>query len=161
MILTSSTQKLWPFSRLVPLEIPMFSIETYRKKETALILKCIDQLPQNLARVHYLVRSFDRCHKNFKRFYSSYCFHCFLLFIYCLSFDPTLMEQVLKKCLYQHFEQLPGNFSIFFCTLRNFAKYYLHAKFQTNWTIQTEITEGGWAESTLAGHTNLQNARPV
>ena len=28
-----------------------------------------------------------------------------------------------------------------------FAKYYLHAKFQINWTIQTEITEG--AESAL------------
>ena len=33
----------------------MFPIETYRKKETAVLLKCIDQLPQNLARVHYLV----------------------------------------------------------------------------------------------------------
>ena len=26
--------------------------------------------------------------------------------------------------------------------LRNFTKYYLHARFQINWTIQTEITEG-------------------
>ena len=29
-----------------------------------------------------------------------------------------------------------------FSILRNFTKYYLHAKFQINWTIQTEITEG-------------------
>ena len=36
----------------------MFSIETYRKKQTAVILKRIDQLPQNLARVHNLVGSF-------------------------------------------------------------------------------------------------------
>ena len=35
-----------------------------QKKETAAILKCTDQLPQNLARVHNLVRSFDRSHKN-------------------------------------------------------------------------------------------------
>ena len=41
------------------------------------------------------------------------------------------------------FEQLPGNcFPIFFSISRNFTKYYLHAKFQINWTIQTEITEG-------------------
>ena len=31
----------------------------------------------------------------------------------------------------------------FFLISRIFAKYYLHAKFQINWTIQTEITEGG------------------
>ena len=69
----------------------MFSIETYRKKETAVILKRIDQLLQNLARVHNLVGSFDRSHKNVKIFYSSYCFHCFLLFVYCPSFVPTLI----------------------------------------------------------------------
>ena len=38
------------------------------KKETAVILKRIDQLPQNLARVHNLVGSFDRSHKNFNFF---------------------------------------------------------------------------------------------
>ena len=42
-----------------------------------------------------------------------------------------------------------------FSISRNFAKYYLHAKFQINWTIQTEITEG--AES-VPCHTNLQKA---
>ena len=39
-----------------------------QKKETAVILKRIDQLPQNLARVHNLVGSFDRSHKKFKFF---------------------------------------------------------------------------------------------
>ena len=34
-----------------------------KKKETAVILKRIDQLPQNLARVHNVVGSFDRNHK--------------------------------------------------------------------------------------------------
>ena len=42
----------------------------------------------------------------------------------------------------------------FFSISRNFTKYYLHAKFQINWTIQTEITGG--AESDPPGHTNLQ-----
>ena len=36
-----------------------------QKKETAVILKSIDQLLQNLATVHNLVGSFDRSHKNF------------------------------------------------------------------------------------------------
>ena len=58
------------------------------EKETAVILKCIDQLPQNLARVHYLVGSFDRCHKISNVFYSSYCFHCLLLF-FCSNFDTS------------------------------------------------------------------------
>ena len=61
------------------------------------------------------------------------------------------MEQVIEKCWYQHFEQLPGNFfRIFFSVSRSFTNYYLHAKFQINWTIQTEITEGGGgAESAI------------
>ena len=58
-----------------------------QKKETAVILKRIDQLPQNLARVHKLVGSFDRSHKNFKFFYS-YCFHCF----YCLSIVRLMFQ---------------------------------------------------------------------
>ena len=33
--------------------------------------------------------------------------------------------------------------AIFFSISRTFTKYYLHAKFQINWTIQTEISEGG------------------
>ena len=45
------------------------------EKETAVILKPIDQLSQNLARVHNLVGSFDRRHKNVKFFYSSYYFY--------------------------------------------------------------------------------------
>ena len=36
-----------------------------QKKETAVIPKYIDQLPQNLATVHNLVRSFDENYKNF------------------------------------------------------------------------------------------------
>ena len=61
-----------------------------QKEETAAILKRIDQLPQNLARVRNLVGSFDRSYKNLKFFYYSYCFHCFLLFVYCPPFVPTL-----------------------------------------------------------------------
>ena len=61
-----------------------------QKKETAVILKRIDELPQNLARVHNLVGPFDRSHKKFKFSYSSYCFHCFILFVYCPSFVPNL-----------------------------------------------------------------------
>ena len=60
------------------------------KKETAVILKATDQLPQNLARVHDLVAYFDKIHKHFKFFYSSYCFHCFLLSVVhllCCNFD--------------------------------------------------------------------------
>ena len=55
-----------------------------QKKETAVILKCIDHLPQNLARLHNLVCSLFTNHNNFKFFYS-YCFHCFLLFLCCPS----------------------------------------------------------------------------
>ena len=94
MMMMSFIEKLWPFCQLVLLEFSTFSIETHRKKETAVILKRIDQLPQNLARVHnteYIVESFDKSHKNFKFFYSSYCFHCFLLFVYCPPFVPTLI----------------------------------------------------------------------
>ena len=61
-------------------------------------------------------------------------------------------------------KKLPGNFfRIFFSISRNIAKYYLHAKFQINWTIQTEITEGGGGGQNLPSpcHTNLQKARPV
>ena len=34
-------------------------------------------------------------------------------------------------------------FQIFFSIWRNVTMYYLHAKFQINWTIQKEITEWG------------------
>ena len=64
-----------------------------KKKDTAVILKRIDQLPQNLARVHTLVGSFDRSHKNFTFFNSFYCFHCFLLSIFCSKFDTPLEVQ--------------------------------------------------------------------
>ena len=61
-------------------------------------------------------------------------------FLWMPCFDGTSTQ----KCWYQHFEQLPGNFfRIFFSISRNFAKYYMHAKFQIKWTIQTEITDGG------------------
>ena len=82
MMTTSSIQKLGPFSQLVLQEFSIFSIET------AVILKCIDQLPQNLARIPNLVGSFEKSHKNFKFVYSSYCFHCFLfLSIVCRLFQ--------------------------------------------------------------------------
>ena len=58
----------------------------------------------------------------------------------------VLMERVIEKCWYQQLEQLPGNcFKIFFSISRNFTKYYLYVKFQMNWMIQTESTEGGTA----------------
>ena len=64
-----------------------------QKKETAVILKRIDKLPQTLARVHNLVRSFDR----------SQIFLFFLLFplfsivcllsAFCSNFDTPLEVQ--------------------------------------------------------------------
>ena len=33
-----------------------------------------------------------------------------------------------------------ASFSNFFSISRNYTKFYLHAKIQINWTIQTEIT---------------------
>ena len=68
-----------------------------QEKETAVILKHIDQLPQNLARVYNFVRSFDRSYKKFNVFYCSYNFP--LLFIICLlsafcsNFDTPLEVQ--------------------------------------------------------------------
>ena len=57
---------------------------------------------------------------------------------------PVLMEQVLKNADISILRQFLANF---FSISINFTKYCLHAKFQINWTIQTEITEGR--------HTNL------
>ena len=75
----------------------MISIETYRKKETAVVLKRIDQLPQNLARVHNLVGSFDRIHKNFTFFLFFQLFPLFsiicLLSVFCPNFDTPLEVQ--------------------------------------------------------------------
>ena len=53
------------------------------------------------------------------------------------------MERVLKNADIS----VLGNFLViffeyFFLILRNFTKYYARAKFQINWTIQAEITEG-------------------
>ena len=58
------------------------------KKETAVILKRIDQLPHNLARVRNLVGSFDRIYKKFKLFYS---FIASIVF-YCLSIVHLLVQ---------------------------------------------------------------------
>ena len=60
-----------------------------QKIETAVILKHIDQLSQNLARVHNLVGSFDRRHKNFS--------NCSILPIvsivfYCLTIVRLLFQ---------------------------------------------------------------------
>ena len=60
------------------------------KKETAVILKRINQLPHNWAAVLNLVESLDATYENVKFFYSSYCLHCFLLFVYCPPFVPNL-----------------------------------------------------------------------
>ena len=62
------------------------------------------------------------------------------------------MEQVIKNddvSILNNF--LAIFFSVLFLISRNFTKYYLHAKFQINWTIQTEITKGGRAESAVPG----------
>ena len=68
-----------------------------QKKETAVILKRIDQLTQNLAKVHNLVGSFDKSHRKFKFFYSSNCFQLFsivcLLSAFCSNFDAPLEVQ--------------------------------------------------------------------
>ena len=61
-----------------------------QKKETAVIFKRTGQLPQTLARVRNLVGAVDRRYKNVKFFYSSYCFHCLLLFVICPPFVPNL-----------------------------------------------------------------------
>ena len=54
------------------------------------------------------------------------------------------MEWLLRNVDSSILSNCPGFFlQIFSSISRNFTKYYLHAKFQINWTIQTEITEGG------------------
>ena len=64
-----------------------------QEKETAVILKHIDQLPQNLARVHNLVGSFGRSHKNFRfsilLLFLLFSFVC-LLSALCSNFDTPL-----------------------------------------------------------------------
>ena len=59
-----------------------------KKKETAVILKPIDQLPQNLARVHNLVGSFDRSHKNLNFF----ILPIVAIVFYCLSIVRLLFQ---------------------------------------------------------------------
>ena len=46
-----------------------------------------------------------------------------------------------------------------FSVWQNFVKYYVHAKFQVNWTVQTETT-GGEDKicPTPPSHTNLQRS---
>ena len=58
------------------------------EKETAVILKHIDQLPQNLARVHNLVGPLDRSHKNFKFF----ILPIVSIVFYCLSIVRLLFQ---------------------------------------------------------------------
>ena len=71
---------------------------------------------------------------------------------------PVSMGQVIKNA---DVSVLRNFLAMFFSISRNFTKYYLHAKFQINWIIQTEITEGGGQNLPSLGHTNLQKARPV
>ena len=69
-ILSTSTCGIFRFS---------IELETYRKKGTAVILKRIDKLPQNLARICNLVGHFDRSYKNVNFFILpivSIVFHC-------------------------------------------------------------------------------------
>ena len=52
-----------------------------QKKETAVILKHINQLPQTLVRVHNLVWYFDKIHRN-----SNFCILLIVSIVfYCLS----------------------------------------------------------------------------
>ena len=68
-----------------------------QKKETVVILKRIDQLPQNLARIHNLVESFDRSHKNFNFFIFFLLFSLFYIVclwsVFCSNFDILLEVQ--------------------------------------------------------------------
>ena len=69
-------------------------------------------------------------------------------FLWRPCFDGTSAKKMLISAFWATSCQL---FSNFFLRSRHFTKYkyYLHAKFQINWTIQTEITEGEGAESAL------------
>ena len=73
----------------------MFNI-FYQKKETAVILRRIDQLPQILARVLNFVGSVDRSYKNFKFFlfllFPLFSIVC-LLSTFCSNFDTPLEVQ--------------------------------------------------------------------
>ena len=66
-------------------------------KETALILKRFDQLPQNLTRVHNLVKSFDRSYKKVQIFLFFPLFPLFSIFCLlstcCSNFDTPLEVQ--------------------------------------------------------------------
>ena len=70
-----------------------------QKKETAVVLKCIDQLPQNLVRLHNLVGSFDKSYKKFKFFFfpivSIVSVVC-LLSAFCSNFDTPLEVQDIR-----------------------------------------------------------------
>ena len=71
------------------------------------------------------------------------------------------MEQVVKNADISVLSNFLAIFFEFFSISRNFTKYYLHAKFQINWSIQTEITGGGGENLPCPGHTNPQKSRPV
>ena len=73
--------------------ISRVSYRNLQKKETAVIVKSIDQLPQNFARVHNLVLSFATNHKSSKFFYCSHYFHCVPFFFNYLS--AILFAQVV------------------------------------------------------------------
>ena len=61
--------------------------------------------------------------------------------------DFALMERVLKNADISILSNFLAIFANFFSISRNFTKNYLHAKFQINWTIRTEITLGGGGRS--------------
>ena len=73
--------------------ISSVSYRNLQKKETAVILKRTDQLPQNLARVHNLVKGLliEVIPVSNFSILPNVSIHCFLLFIYCPSFVPSLV----------------------------------------------------------------------
>ena len=76
---------------------------------------------------------------------------------------PVLMERVLKKCCYQHFEQFPGNF--FFKFLSRYREIVPFTIYMPNLRSigpsKQKLQGGGGQILPSPSHTNLQKARPV
>ena len=81
MMMTSFIQKIMAILSTSTCGIFNIFDRNIQKKETAVILKRIDQLPQNFARVHNLVGPFERNYNNFNFsilpivFIVFYCFY--------------------------------------------------------------------------------------
>ena len=78
---------------------------------------------------------------------------------------PVSMEPVLKKCLYQRFEQLPGNFFTFSSRYREILPHTIYIpnfrSIGTSKQILQRGRGGGGQNLPSPGHTNPQKARPV